>query len=592
MQALRPNSIQHGSPPLGSSASLQPRLAEREHLRPQDRNLELEVERNVARSEAAYWKAMHHKARAREDALEQERRELLASVRLRELAQLCELNQQLEIERNMARSEAGYWKAMHHKAREREQALKQKLEETQAKVRLRERQLFGRKSEQSSKGRDGSTRANRGKKPRKRGQQKDAPGHGRRLHRNLPVEEEARDLPDDEKCCPCCGLPFKEVERTEDSEVLEVKVRAYRRRIRRKQYQPTCKCPDTPGLMTAPRAPKLIPKGGYGISVWEWILLDKFLFQRPTSRTLTFFRLAHDMHIPQGTITDGLKRLKPLFEPLYEAIIERNLADKHWHADETRWLVFAQVEGKQGHRWYLWVFLSSDTVVYKLETSRSSQVPLDHFGEEAEGLLNVDRYVAYKVLLKMGRLLLAFCWAHVRRDFLGVAKDWPKLEGWAMAWVADIGDLYHLNKKRLAVKDTPEDFEPAQAKLVKAVEEMATKRDEQLADDSLHPAARKVLESLERHWSGLILFVTFLFVPMDNNEAEQALRNPVVGRKNYYGSGALWSAALSAILFTLFQTLLKWNFQSEAVAESLPRGMCRTLWPGSSQSPPTSYLGT
>ena len=47
---------------------------------------------------------------------------------------------------------------------------------------------------------------------------------------------------------------------------------------------------------------------------------------------------------------------------------------------------------------------------------------------------------------------------------------------------------------------------------------------------------------------------------MDNNEAEQALRNPVVGRKNYYGSGALWSAALSAILFTLFQTLLQWRY--------------------------------
>ena len=44
---------------------------------------------------------------------------------------------------------------------------------------------------------------------------------------------------------------------------------------------------------------------------------------------------------------------------------------------------------------------------------------------------------------------------------------------------------------------------------------------------------------------------------MDNNEAERCLRNPVVGRKNYYGSGAVWSGILSAMLFTLFQTCLR-----------------------------------
>ena len=44
---------------------------------------------------------------------------------------------------------------------------------------------------------------------------------------------------------------------------------------------------------------------------------------------------------------------------------------------------------------------------------------------------------------------------------------------------------------------------------------------------------------------------------MDNNESERKLRDPAVGRKNYYGSGSVWSGALTAILFTIFQTLLK-----------------------------------
>ena len=43
---------------------------------------------------------------------------------------------------------------------------------------------------------------------------------------------------------------------------------------------------------------------------------------------------------------------------------------------------------------------------------------------------------------------------------------------------------------------------------------------------------------------------------MDNNTSERQLRLPVVGRKNYYGSGSIWSGMLATFLFTIFQTLL------------------------------------
>ena len=37
------------------------------------------------------------------------------------------------------------------------------------------------------------------------------------------------------------------------------------------------------------------------------------------------------------------------------------------------------------------------------------------------------------------------------------------------------------------------------------------------------------------------------------------MRGPVVGRKNYYGSGALWSGEFTATLFSLFHTLELWQ---------------------------------
>ncbi len=41
------------------------------------------------------------------------------------------------------------------------------------------------------------------------------------------------------------------------------------------------------------------------------------------------------------------------------------------------------------------------------------------------------------------------------------------------------------------------------------------------------------------------------------------LRNPVVGRKNYYGSGSVWSGMLATIIFTILQTLLKNNIDPQ-----------------------------
>jgi transposase len=163
---------------------------------------------------------------------------------------------------------------------------------------------------------------------------------------------------------------------------MEIDVKAHRRIIRRRRYKPTCRCGAVPGIVTAPPAPKLIPKGIFGVSVWVTILLDKFQFLRPTHRLLADLK-THGLDISQGTITDGLKTIPPLFDPLYEAIIAKNLGENRWHADETRWPVFAIVEGEVGYGWYMWVFCSASTVVYTLDPRRSSEVPKAHFGLEA-----------------------------------------------------------------------------------------------------------------------------------------------------------------------------------------------------------------
>jgi transposase len=462
------------------------------------------------------------------------------------------------------KTRAHYWEAQFTKFKSREETLKTEIEELKAKLRKREQQLFGRKSEKNtnSANQSISPQSQSFNPKNKKGQQAGKPGHGKRDFSYLPTVEETVDLLQRDTICPCCKLPYEELKETEDSEILEIiHVKPYRRVICRKKYKRHCQCeknPD-PGIITPPPSERLIPKCKLGISIWAYLLLKKFEFQQPLHRTLAELS-SNGLSLAKGSITDGFQKLLPLFIPVYDAIVDYSIRASHWHADETGWKVFETVPGKKNNRWFLWIFQNAETVVFKIDKTRSSQVLMNHFGAKHKGgILNVDRYAAYKVIAKSGLFILAFCWAHVRRDFLNYSKEYPKNEAFGLIWVEKINDLYHINNQRLQHKAGSKAFDLHNQILKKAILAMQIEMKQALEKNDLLPSAKKLLISLNKHWPGLTVFVEHPEIPMDNNTAERGLRTSVVGRKNYYGSGAVWSAELTTALFTLFGTLKLWN---------------------------------
>ena len=472
---------------------------------------------------------------------------------------LLSLIQSLQLQIIDLRCQANYWRAQHQRSREREDDLKVELQLARAKHRELERRLFGRKSETAS-----STQPTSPTRPpssrRRRGQQLGSKGHGRRPHEHLPTIDEPCILPDDQKRCPCCGEPFEEIPGTADGELLEIEVRAYRRRYHRQRYRRRCTCPGQPAIVTAPPPDKLIPKSIIGISTWVLILRRKFEFFLPLYRVLAELR-SHELQLPSGTITDGLQKFVPLLQPLYEALVQYNRQEGHWHCDETRWLVFVKQSDKANFIWNLWVFAAKESIVFVLDPTRAHDVPEKHFGDDAQGVINVDRYSAYKAMaqVKAGQLVLAFCWAHVRRDFLAVLTGWPELTDWAWSWVDEIAELYQRNDKRLSLPDKPAEYAQADQLVREHVEHMRQRCEQELAQPQLRLAQEKALTSMQTHWAGLTVFVDQPHVPLDNNKAERCHRGPVVGRKNFYGSGSLWSGRLAAMCFSLFQTIQAWK---------------------------------
>jgi len=457
------------------------------------------------------------------------------------------------------KTRANYWEAQFNKFKSREDELKSEIEELKAKLRKREQQLFGKKSEQGISRQEHTinfqTKLTNNKK---KGQQPGSKGHGKRSYNHLPVVEETVDLFEKDAICPCCHLPYEELPEMENSEILEViNVKPYRRLIGRKKYKRNCVCEKNsdPQIITPPPSERLIPKCKFGISIWAYLLVKKFEYQQPMHRTLSELK-GNGLSLAKGTVTDGFQKLLPLFIPVYDAIVAKSVAAKHWHADETTWKVFEAVEGKKNHRWFLWIFHNTETVVYKIEKTRSSKVLIDHFGfEHGGGTLNVDRYSAYKVIAKSGLFILAFCWAHVRRDFLNYSKEYSNNEAFGLLWVDKINHLYHVNNQRIQHDADSKEFNLHHKNLKDTISAMKEAIDQSLKENDLLPSARKLLISLNKHWSGLTVFIDHAEIPMDNNTAERGLRGSVVGRKNYYGSGAVWSSELAAALFTIFGTI-------------------------------------
>ncbi len=334
-----------------------------------------------------------------------------------------------------------------------------------------------------------------------------------------------------------------------------------------------CTCKNAPNTTTVPMPPKVLPKSQYGISIWEAVLLTKFHYCQPTNRLLNQYTEL-GLPISPGTIAGGLKNIKKLFQPVYDELYNHQMTEDRFHNDESGWKVFESVEGKIGNRWWLWVSRSISVVYFQIAQGRGADVPMEYFKNiQQQSIVICDRFSAYKSLARqMPLIILAFCWAHVRRDFLDAAKKYTEMEDWSLFWVEKIGKLYHINKQRckefdqkFTLQEQSAAFNEQHEKLIEKMDSMAKERDAFIEaynpdnpdSDFLTTTDKfKILTSLKNHWNGLSVFVEHPEVSMDNNPAEKSIRNPVTGRKNFYGSGSLWSSQLAAIMFSIFQTLV------------------------------------
>lgn len=413
--------------------------------------------------------------------------------------------------------------------------------------------LFGSRSEKQNKPR--SARA--------RGQQTGKPGHGRTARPALETHEERHDPPAHTRRCACCAKPYvANGERV--SQLIEITVKAHVRRIVRRRWRVGCECDGSPGEVLAPAPPRLFAGTAFGISVWVRYLHERYAHHRPC-RQVAAWLTQQGLTVSPGTLADSTPRFVALFEPLHDAIVAHQSRAPVRHADETSWRIQALGAHGGSRRAWLWTSVSSDAVWFHIDPARSAEAARKLFaGLDSPVFVVCDRFSAYKKLARnlAGLVVLCWCWAHIRRDYIKCAAGHDELEPWRDQWLRRIGGLYQLNKARLAhyTPGAPVQsaaFETAHRALSHALDALFAQAERERGALAENARQMQPLRSMLEHREGLTRFVEHPQIAMDNNTAELAHRCAVIARKLSFGSDSLDGARLTALMYSVLGTVEK-----------------------------------
>ena len=374
------------------------------------------------------------------------------------------------------------------------------------------------------------------------------PGHGPRTQPALPRVEVRHELPPDQRGCPACGGDLSEMAgQYETSErVTTVKLTYHVEHHLRQKYR--CGCNGA--VVTAPGPTPLIPGGRYAPAFAVGVAVAKYADHLPLERQVRMMA-REGLIVESQTLWDQLNALARHLEPTYEALGRRALEAPVINVDETRWAIMGSAKPAAGT---VWTVRTPTESFYRILPGKSADEGRQMLAGY-RGIAVVDGFAVYEVLARDGPgFTLAHCWAHAKRKYGDITDQWPVACGEIGAL---IGELYAI--ERLVPGPFPGDAE-AQAQR----QHLRHERSQPVLDRIWHWATvqvglprsdfgKAVRYMLER-WDGLTRFVTDPRIPLDNNAAERALRGPVVGRKNHYGSRSLRGTQVAALFYTLCES--------------------------------------
>jgi transposase len=388
---------------------------------------------------------------------------------------------------------------------------------------------------------------------------------------NLPLIE--RDITLDKlPSCGCCGHEMSDSGMTEDSEYLTV-VPAQYYVVRQRRHKYRCgKCHGD--IKTAPAPARIKEGSSYSNEMVIDVALAKYCDLIPMERYAAIAGRLGVKGLPPQSLIESSHYLSDYVRAAYNKLKAEVLNSLVLHADET---THRMLEGDDTSNWYLWGFSTKWTSYFECHDTRSGDVATELLLQSKCRFLVSDVFSGYnksvndtnKIRAEKVEALIehAYCNAHARRKFKeasdilkAVAEGITEPEARARAEAEYEGSLFFIKQYRkiyrlegLAQK-FPESNQKIRLRHRRYFEKMRDRCMSDVAGYSGKSAIGKAMRYFLKSYDDFVRFIDNPEVPIDNNPAERVLRNPVVGRKTWYGTHSPRGAETAAILFSLVES--------------------------------------
>jgi transposase len=367
-----------------------------------------------------------------------------------------------------------------------------------------------------------------------------------RIERHVEFEQ----LPD----CNCCGAKLQDSGMTEDSEYLTVIPKQYIV-VQQKRHKYRCeKCHGD--LQTAPAPPRIKEGSSYSDEMMVDVALTKFCDLIPIERQVRIAERSGVADLPAQSLIEATHYVADLVTPAYLLLRGEVKSEKVLCADETP---HRMLEGDDKANWFLWGFSSIKAAYFEAHNTRSGDVASEFLKESSCEFLVSDVFSGYSKAvrqtneMRLGTLLPqiqnVYCNAHCRRRFKEANN---RGEQEAQFFIEQYKEIYRL--EILIIDKPPDEALEIRKQMRPYFEQMKSKAMELLPAFSTKSSMGKAIGYLLGNYKELTAFLNNSSLPIDNNSQERLLRNPVIGRKTWYGTHSKRGAETAAILFSLVES--------------------------------------
>ena len=369
---------------------------------------------------------------------------------------------------------------------------------------------------------------------------------------HLAIEVEDLELKT-KPTCSCCGAEAIDSGMYEVSECLTMDPREfYVRRTRRKKYR--CgKCHGA--IITTPALPRITPSGSYSDELIIDVAMSKYCDLVPIERYVAITAREGLGDLPQNSLIETTHQLADFAEPVVKRILETEIKPSYYlHVDDTRHRMLKKSD--QSH--YLWGFSNQVASYFEVHDTRSGSVISDLLKNSKCEYLVSDAFSGnnksisdtneYRSENKLTLIHQVYCNAHARRKFKEAREKMID----AQVYIDLYKKIYYLESQTKG--KPPDEILELRSQMQPLFEKLKSLCEEKINSYSSKSSMAEAMNYFLKNFESLTRFLKNPRLPIDNNPQERLLRNPVIGRKTWFGTQTERGAKTNAILFSIVES--------------------------------------